>query len=389
MRFHWFLPTTGDGAAVRNSTIRLSAHGVTAAHRPATLTYLSQVARAAEAAGFDAALTPTGAGCPDPWITCAALAQHTDTLRFLVAFRPGFVLPTLAAQQARAFQDVSRNRLLLNIVTGGDPVEQRAYGDTLGHDERYARTDEFLAVLRRSFAGGSFDHRGDHYRVEGWGDRPLEPAPDIYFGGASPAAERVAARRADSYLMWGETPGMIAERVARVRGLAAEQGRSPRFGIRLHVITRDTEDEAWREAARLLEGMGPDRVAAMEKYYARMDSTGQARMNSLRTGGLTGDVRALEVSPNLWAGVGLVREGAGTALVGDHDQVAERIREYRAAGVDEFILSGWPHLEEAYRVGEYVLPRLAAEPARPSADAPADPTGLAADPAATSAEAAP
>ncbi|MGW9349322.1 alkanesulfonate monooxygenase [Nocardiopsis flavescens] len=371
MRFHWFLPTTGDGTAVRNSTVRLGAGGVTAAHRPATTAYLAQVARAAEAAGFDAALTPTGAGCPDPWITCAALARHTDTLRFLVAFRPGFVLPTLAAQQARTFQEVSDGRLLLNIVTGGDPVEQRAYGDTLGHDERYARTDEFLAVLRRSFAGGSFDFRGDHYTVQGWGDLPLEPAPEIYFGGASPAAERVAARRADSYLMWGEPPAMIAERVRRVRAAAAAQGRSPRFGVRLHVITRDTADEAWREAARLLEGMGADRVAAMEEYYARMDSTGQARMNALRTRGLTGDVHALEVSPNLWAGVGLVREGAGTALVGDHDQVAERLREYRAAGADEFILSGWPHLEEAYRVGEHVLPRLAAAPG-----APADPAAV-------------
>ncbi|HLU99412.1 MAG TPA: LLM class flavin-dependent oxidoreductase [Thermobifida alba] len=357
MRFHWFLPTTGDGYAVRNSTIRLDVDGVTAPSRPADLGYLAQVAQAAESAGFTAALTPTGAGCPDPWITCAALTQHTERLKFLVAFRPGFVLPTLLTQQARAFQEVSRGRLLVNVVAGGDPVEQRAYGDFLDHDQRYARTDEFLTVLRRTFDGKPVDFSGEHYRIEGWeAAEPLDPAPEIYFGGASPAAERVAAAHSDVHLMWGEPPAMIAQRIERVRALAARTGRSLRFGIRLHVIARDTAAEAWRDAERLLEGMSPERIEAMQRYYARMDSVGQARMAALHGG----SARSLEVHPNLWAGVGLVREGAGTALVGDYAEVAERIEEYRALGVEEFILSGWPHLEEAYRVGEYVLPRLAA-----------------------------
>ncbi|GLU45694.1 LLM class flavin-dependent oxidoreductase [Nocardiopsis ansamitocini] len=326
MRFHWFLPTTGDGHAVRNSTIRLGTGGVTSPTRPATLGYLAQVARAAEATGFTGVLTPTGSGCPDPWITCAALTQHTDRLKFLVAFRPGFVLPTLAAQQARAFQEISGDRLLLNVVTGGDPVEQRAYGDFLGHDDRYARTDEFLDVLRRSFSGERFDFTGRHYRVQDAGPTdPLDPAPEIYFGGASAPAERVASARADTYLMWGEPPAMIAERIERVRSLAAGQGRSVRLGIRLHVIARDTSAEAWREADRLLSGMDPARIEAMQHYYARMESVGQARMAALHGG----SPRALEVAPNLWAGVGLVREGAGTALVGDYDEVARRLQEYR------------------------------------------------------------
>ncbi|MEV4244662.1 LLM class flavin-dependent oxidoreductase [Streptosporangium canum] len=216
MRFHWFLPTTGDGHHVRPATTTVAAG--TAAARPATLDYLAQVARAAEAAGFDAALTPVGAGCPDPLVACSAIAARTERLRLLVAFRPGFTLPTLLAQQAQTFQEISGGRLLLNVVTGGDPEEQRAYGDFLDHDARYGRTEEFLTVLRRAWTGRRFDHQGVHYRVSGGGlATPLPGAPDIYFGGASPAAERVAAAQADVYLMWGEPPAMIAERVARMR----------------------------------------------------------------------------------------------------------------------------------------------------------------------------
>jgi alkanesulfonate monooxygenase len=317
--------------------------------------YLGQVARAAEQSGFAGALTPTGAGCEDAWLLCAALAQVTNDLEFLVAFRPGFILPTLAAQQAATFQHLSGNRLRINVVTGGDPVEQRAFGDFLDHDERYERTDEFLSVLRSSWLGAQFDHEGRHYRVEGGGlRRPLHHAPPIYFGGASPAAEKVAARHADVYLTWGEPPAMVAERLTRMRNLAADVGRELRFGIRLHVIPRDTEAEAWREAKRLLDGMDPGAIRASQERFARMDSTGQARMTALHGG--TSD--ELEIAPNLWAGIGLVREGAATALVGSHEQVAERINEYHALGFDELILSGYPHLEEAYRFGECVRPLL-------------------------------
>ncbi|WP_329092901.1 MULTISPECIES: LLM class flavin-dependent oxidoreductase [unclassified Streptosporangium] len=355
MRLHWFLPTTGDGHHVRPATTTVAAGG--AAARPATLDYLSQVARAAEAAGFEAALTPVGAGCPDPLVACSAVAARTDRLKLLVAFRPGFTLPTLLAQQAQTLQEISGGRLLLNVVTGGDPREQRAYGDFLDHDARYERTGEFIEVLRRTWAGEPFDHLGAHYRVSGGGlATALPDTPDIYFGGASPAAERVAAAGADVYLMWGEPPAMIAERVARMRGLAAEAGRELRFGIRLHVIARDTSEEAWAHARRLLDGMDPDRIAAAQARFARMDSVGQRRMADLHGG----SADALEISPNLWAGVGLVREGAGTALVGSYAEVAERIREYADLGLSEFVLSGWPHLEEAWRVGDFVLPRLAA-----------------------------
>ncbi|MEE6260762.1 LLM class flavin-dependent oxidoreductase [Plantactinospora sonchi] len=349
MSFLWFLPTSGDSDQVGSATVTAGA----ARHsRTATVGYLSEVARAAEESGFTGALTPVGSGCPDPWIVCTAVAQHTERLRLLVAVRAGFTLPTLLAQQAATFQQFSGERLSLNIVTGGDPAEQRAYGDFLDHDERYARTAEFLDVLRLEWAGERYDYAGRHYRVDGGGRTvPVGVPPPIYFGGASPAAEAVAGRQADVYLMWGEPPAAIAERVARIRSVAA--GRPLRTGLRVHVIARESAAEAWAETERLLAGMSAERIAAAQARFARMDSVGQARMTALNRGTADG----LTIAPNLWAGVGLVREGAGTALVGSYAEVAERLDEYATLGVDEFVLSGWPHREEALRVGRHVLPR--------------------------------
>jgi alkanesulfonate monooxygenase len=248
---------------------------------------------------------------------------------------------------------------MLNIVTGGDAIEQRRFGDWADHDQRYARTDEFLSVLRGAWSGEPYDLDGDHYRVaEATTLAPPDPAPPIYFGGSSDAALPVAARHADVYLTWGEPPAQVAEKIGRVRKLADELERPIRFGIRLHAITRDTPEEAWGVAQRLLDGLDPDEVATAQAVLRTSQSVGQQRMLALHAG--AGSTAAdLEISPNLWAGIGLVRGGAGTALVGSHEQVAERITEYHDLGIDEFVLSGYPHLEEAYQVGEGVLPLLA------------------------------
>ncbi|MFF0743543.1 LLM class flavin-dependent oxidoreductase [Streptomyces sp. NPDC004111] len=406
---HWFLPTGGDGRDPGGVTAVQGRTGA-ATRRPADIGYLSQVARAAEQAGFHSLLTPVGLGCVDPWILTAALAQHTDRIGFLVAFRAGFASPTLLAQQADAFRRFAGGRLRLNVVTGGDPAEQRAYGDHLAHDERYARTAELMAALRTLLAGAEAGHEGTHFRLQG--ARLVDPAVEypvpLYFGGASPAAEDVAARHADVQLLWGEPPSAIAERIARLRAKADAADRvaaSPhagaplRFGLRLHVISRDTAAEAWAEADRILSRLDPAAVRASQERFARMDSVGQARMAALHGG--SADAAKLEISPNLWAGIGLVREGAGTALVGSHDEVARRLHEYRALGVDEFVLSGYPHLEEAYRVGEEVAPRLralvdapdpapdglpATAPSAPAA-APGSPTSAAPAPATAAATA--
>ncbi|MEU2716695.1 LLM class flavin-dependent oxidoreductase [Streptomyces sp. NPDC007205] len=357
LTFHWFLPTNGDSRHVVGG-----GHGTPATasgrDRPPTVAYLSQIARAAEDLGFVGALTPTGAWCEDAWLTTAMVSQNSERLKFLVAFRPGSVSPTLAAQMASTFQRHTGGRLLLNVVTGGESREQRAYGDFLDKDARYRRTGEFLHIVRDLWDGKSVDLHGEHLKVEeAQLSRVPDPVPEVYFGGSSPAAGEVAARYADVYLTWGEPPAQVAEKVAWIRKLAAGHGRTPRFGIRLHVITRDTSEQAWAEAGRLLDGFDPETVRAVQAGLARSESEGQQRMLALHGGSR----ESLEIHPNLWAGIGLVRGGAGTALVGSHEEVAERIKEYHALGIDEFVLSGYPHLEEAYWFGEGVLPRLAGQ----------------------------
>ncbi|OLT43091.1 alkanesulfonate monooxygenase [Saccharomonospora sp. CUA-673] len=354
LRFHWFLPTYGDSRYLVGG-----GHGVATAttgdSRPATLEYLGQIVRGAEQLGFEGALTPTGAWCEDAWLTTAMLASVSRRLKFLVAFRPGVLSPTLAAQMAATFQRHSGRRLLLNIVTGGESAEQRAYGDFLDKDGRYARTDEFLGIVRGLWRGETVTHDGEHISVDRARlSRLPDPVPPIYFGGSSPAAGQVAAEHADVYLTWGEPPAAVAEKIGWIRKLAADRGREVRFGIRLHVITRDTAQQAWAEADRLLDALDPALIERVQQGLSRSESTGQQRMRELHRGSRD----ELEIYPNLWAGVGLVRGGAGTALVGSHQEVADRIEEYRELGIDEFVLSGHPHLEEAYWFGEGVLPEL-------------------------------
>lgn len=360
LKIHWFLPTGGD-----SRDILPTAPG--AHRRDPSPEYLSQVARACDDLGYDAVLTPCGTGCEDAWISTASLIPLTTRLKFLVAFRPGLLSPTLAAQMASTYQRMSGGRLLINIVIGAEPAELARFGDHQSKEERYERSAEFLEIMDGAWGDQPFDLTGDHYDVRAATTRlQPEPRPEIYFGGASPAAEAVAARHVDVYLAWGETPDMIGERLDRMRRLAAESGRPAdrplRFGIRFHVITRDTEAEAWAEAGRLMSGIDPEAVRAARADFAATQSEGQRRMAemSAAAGGedVPDDPRSLEVYPNLWSGVGLVRGGAGTALVGTHEQVADRIEEYAELGIEEFILSGYPHLEEAYRCGEGLLPEL-------------------------------
>lgn len=358
--FHWFLPTGGDdrvlGAQSHGAAIGGSLQGrKQPGHREPTLAYLTQLATAVEELGFTGVLTPTGAHCEEAWLVTAALLAQTRRLTFLVALRPGLMSPVLAAHFAATFQLLSRDRLMLNVVVGGDPVERRAYGDAAPDDERYPRATEFLEVVRRSLAGESVDHLGPHYAVEGARlRRPPAVLPPVYLGGSSSGAVETAAREADVFLTWGEPVDAVATKVAMVRRAAEEQGRALRFGIRLQVITRDTAAEAWRDAERLVAGVDEATVRTRQASLRRLSSVGQQRMLDLHGG----DRDSLVVAPNLWAGIGLVRGGAGTALVGSHAEVAERIEEYRAVGIDEFILSGYPHLEEAYAFGEGVLPRF-------------------------------
>jgi alkanesulfonate monooxygenase len=361
--FYWFLPTGGDGFYLGSGD----------GQRPATNRYLREIAEAVDRLGYDGVLLPTGRGCEDAWTIAASIVTHTERLRFLVAVRPGTVLPSEAARQASAFDRLSEGRLSVNVVVGGRPSELAGDGIFLNHDERYAQAYEFLRVWRALLSGERVDFNGTHYDLKA-GHVPFppvqQPYPPLFLGGSSPAAQALAGEQVDLYLSWGEPPAHVAEKLAGVRAEAAKHGRTVRFGIRLHFIVRETEAEAWAAAERLISRLPDDVIAqAQHQQTVESDSVGQQRMSALHNG----DRRKLEVSPNLWAGVGLVRGGAGTALVGDPETVAERLRGYAALGIDTVIASGFPHLEEAYRVAELLFPVLERERAATRALPPESP----------------
>ncbi len=351
LNIFWFIPTHGDSRYL----------GTTRGAREVNHDYLKQIAVAADTQGYDGVLLPTGRSCEDAWVVASSLIGATSKLKFLVAIRPGLSSPGLAVRMAATFDRLSKGRLLINIVTGGDQGELEADGVFADHEKRYEITDEFLRVWRASLAGeggdAGYDFEGEHIKVKG--ARTLYPAvqkpyPPLYFGGSSEPAHELAAEQVDVYLTWGEPPAAVAAKIADMRERAARHGRTLRFGIRLHVIVRETNDEAWQAAEDLIRYVDDEVIARAQKAFAKMDSVGQQRMIALHGGKRD----KLEVSPNLWAGVGLVRGGAGTALVGDPETVAARIKEYQALGIDTFIFSGYPHLEESYRFAELVFPLI-------------------------------
>ncbi len=353
MNILWFLPTHGDGRYLGSSI----------GGRPLTFGYLRQVAQAADELGYFGVLLPTGRSCEDSWVVASSLISATERLRFLVAVRPGIIAPTAGARMAATLDRLSGGRLLINVVTGGDPVESAGDGLFMTHDERYQLTDEFLTIWRKLMAGETVDFNGEHLRVEGAKllyRSTQQPYPPLYFGGSSEAGQRIAGDHVDLYLTWGEPPDDVAAKIAQAKAAAATAGRTLRFGIRLHVIARETTAQAWDAANDLIRYVDDEQIRKAQATFSRFDSVGQQRMVQLHGGSRD----RLEISPNLWAGVGLLRGGAGTALVGDAATVAERMNEYAALGIDTFILSGYPHLEEAYRTAELLFPLLPVDSAR-------------------------
>ncbi|KKI90551.1 alkanesulfonate monooxygenase [Bacillus sp. SA1-12] len=347
MNVFWFIPTHGDSRYL----------GVTTGGREVNLPYLKQIAQAVDSLGYSGALLPTGRSCEDAWVVASSLISVTSQMKFLVAVRPGLTSPSQAARMASTFDRLSNGRLLINVVTGGDPVELAGDGLKLGHTQRYDLTDEFLTIWRDLLSKGEADFEGNYLSVTGGKllYPPVQsPYPPLYFGGSSQIGQEVAAKHVDVYLTWGEPPEKVEEKINQVKKLAKQQGRTLRFGIRLHVIVRETEEEAWAAAVELIKYVDDDLIATSQKVFSRFDSEGQKRMSQLHSGSRDN----LEISPNLWAGVGLVRGGAGTALVGDPKTVSQRMKEYEEIGIETFILSGYPHLEESYRVAELLFPYL-------------------------------
>ena len=339
----WFLPTHGDGRYL----------GSEIGARHVSLGYLSQIARATDELGYYGVLLPTGRSCEDSWIIASAMVPLTRRLRFLVAVRPGLTEPAFAARMAATLDRLSGGRLLINVVTGGDPLELKGDGVFLDHDDGMS-TDEFLSIWRKLMGGEEVTEMHKHLRIEKgkllYPPRQ-QPYPPLYFGGSSADGSVVAAKHVDVYLTWGEPPKDVAEKIAAARRLPRNMA-GPSFGIRLLVIVRETSAEAWRAADELISKVDDETIAVAQNVFARFNSVGQQRMARLHGGRRD----KLEVAPNLWAGVGLARGGAGTALVGDPDEVAARMKEYMALGIDRFILAGYPNLEECYRFAELMFP---------------------------------
>ncbi|WP_180135884.1 FMNH2-dependent alkanesulfonate monooxygenase [Acinetobacter sp. YH12070] len=354
MKIFWFIPTHGDSRYL----------GTSKGARQVDHAYMKQIAVAVDNLGYEGVLIPTGRSCEDPWLTAASLIDATKNLKFLVALRPGVTTPALTARMAATFDRLSGGRILLNLVTGGDEQELKGDGVYEDHATRYQTAAEYTTIWReiltRSHTGESYTFHGERLSVD---DAKLlypplqKPYPPLWFGGSSEAAVELATDQVDTYLTWGEPPAAVKEKIAVVREKAKAKGRELNYGIRLHVIVRETNEEAWKAAEELIQYVDDATIAAAQAKFKTMDSVGQRRMAELHNG----DRSKLEVSPNLWSGVGLVRGGAGTALVGDPETVAARIQEYADLGISTFIFSGYPHLEESIRFAELVFPLLPLE----------------------------
>jgi len=350
----WFLPTNRDSRSL----------SVDVSGREPDISYLKQVALAADALGYHGVLVPTGASCEDPWIVSAFAASVTERLKFLVAVRPGTVSPTVAARMAATLDSATRGRVLINVVTGADPVENAGEGLFLDHAERYRQLDEWVSVFKGLLGGKRVSHAGEFVRVEkAQLSFPPRARLQTYFGGSSQTSFEIGARLFDTFLTWGEPPDQVALKIQAVRAVAAAAGQQISFGLRIHIVVRRTAQEAWAAAERLIEDLSDEELAAAQQTIARSQSIGQRYMSSLHGGRRDN----LEISPNLWAGVGLARGGNGTALVGDPQTVAARLREYQSLGISTFILSGYPHLEEAHRVAELLFPELGIDGRQPAA----------------------
>ncbi len=348
--YAWFLPTlqAGDGHKINAKEVE----------RPPTVDYISKVARAAEEAGFVNLLVPTGTHCMDGWVMAAAVGQHVKKIKFCVAFRPGLSSPVFAAQTANTVDTITGGRLTVNVVTGSTIVDQKRYGDHLPHDERYKRTDEFIEIVKCIWQNkGPVTFKGQYYDIAEatfFPDVVSRPFPPVYLGGSSEAGRLVGAKHSDIHMMYAVELESIAKDVIDMKQRAAEFGRENqiKFGIRMHVICRETRAEARKTAEALLKGSDLSNTGAWADMRNKTESAGQSRINELAGRG------SLWITDTLWMGVNTVRAGAGASLVGTPDMIASALKEYVQVGVETFILSGWPHVEEAEIFGKEVMPLL-------------------------------
>jgi len=325
--------------------------------------YIAAVAQTHEYGGFDRVLIAHSSASPDGFQIASFVVQQTRRLGILLAHRPGFVAPTLAARQLATLDHFSAGRAAVHVISGGDDTEQHRDGDYLNHDERYARTDEYLDVVKRAWTSETpFDHEGAYYRVTGHKSqiRPLQqPHLPVYFGGSSDAAIAVAGKHADVYALWGESLAQVAETIARVRAAAALHGREKRirFSLSLRPIIASTEDAAWARAESIL-ARARDVVSRSPNFTRRPSNPQNVGSQRLLAEAAKGSV----VDKRLWTGVAALTRAAGnsTSLVGTPSQVAEAMLEYHKLGVSTFLIRGFDPLEDALAYGRDLLPLVRA-----------------------------
>ncbi len=326
--------------------------------------YIRDFGRAAEAGGFDRVLVGYFSDGPDGFLLAAAAAQHTERLGFLVAHRPGFVAPTLAARKFATLDQMTNGRAAIHVISGGDDVDQHRDGDWLGKDQRYARTDEYVEILKRTWTEpGPIDFQGEYYRIEG-GTTSFrtfqQPRIPIFFGGVSEAAITTAAKHADVYMLWGETHEQVREVIARVRAAAVPYGRDIRFSLSFRPILAETEDKAWERAERIKQTIIELRgEAALGPAVRKPPNEGSRRL-------LEAAAQGERLDKRLWTGAAAVTGGRGntTALVGTPEQVAEALVDYYDMGVTIFLVRGFDPLADVVEYGASLLPATKALIAR-------------------------
>ena len=351
-----------EAAANRGATLSLFGGGINpGAEVPAGVDpdYILDFAQTHESAGFDMVLTGYSSSTPDGFEVAGYAAAHTERLGYLIAHRPGFVAPTLAARKAATLDQLTNGRIALHVITGGNDVEQRQDGDWLDHDARYRRTDEYLSVMRRIWTEREpFDHEGEFYRFQDAYSQARcrqQPHVPLFFGGASDIALDVASRRADLFALWGEPRASIAQRIADVKGRVAAAGREPseiRFSLSARPILADTEDKAWQRAEQILANVKQATAGRITPGVpTRPQSEGAWRLLRFAAEGNVHDER-------LWMPIAAASGASGstTCLVGTPRQVADSLLAYYDLGCTAFIIRGFDPLADAAEYGRELIP---------------------------------
>ena len=326
--------------------------------------WVRDFSRAHEQAGFDKVLVGYTSTAADGFLVAGHAAAHTERLGYLIAHRPGFVSPTLAARKAATLDQFTGGRVSLHIITGGSDADQAKDGDWLDHDTRYRRTDEYLTLLRRTWTEERpFDHKGEFYHVANAFSeiKPVQkPHIPLYFGGASEAAHAIGAKHCDVYMLWGEPLAAIRQRILEVRAAGARAGREPRVSVSLRPIIAATEDAAWDKAHRILATV---RAKQGDRTLPLPEAVGAQRLVEFARQGELHDKR-------LWTPIAAAVGGAGntTALVGTPPQVAESLLDYYDLGVSTLLIRGFDPLKDAEEYGHELIPLVRAGVARRDRD---------------------